>query len=142
MVDPFAGGGSIPLQALRVGCDALARDLNPVACLILNVLLEDIPRHGPATWTATFSLPRHETKARAASFAQPPQVATGFKPVDRARTGAGNGVAYYVGEGSGVLVAARMGPLWRAQLGQRCQSSGLHGKVSPLQTCRPQKGRR
>ena len=48
VVDPFAGGGSIPLEALRVGCDAFASDLNPVACLILKVLLEDIPRHGPA----------------------------------------------------------------------------------------------
>ena len=46
VVDPFAGGGSIPLEALRVGCDVFASDLNPVACLILKVLLEDIPRHG------------------------------------------------------------------------------------------------
>jgi putative DNA methylase len=47
VVDPFAGGGSIPLEALRVGCETFASDLNPVACLILKVLLEDIPRHGP-----------------------------------------------------------------------------------------------
>jgi putative DNA methylase len=46
VVDPFAGGGSIPLEALRVGCEAFASDLNPVACLILKVMLEDIPRHG------------------------------------------------------------------------------------------------
>ena len=48
VVDPFAGGGSIPLEALRLGCDAFAAsDLNPVSCLICKVLLEDIPRHGP-----------------------------------------------------------------------------------------------
>ncbi|MGH2524913.1 MAG: transposase, partial [Anaerolineales bacterium] len=47
VVDPFAGGGSIPLEALRLGCDAFASDLNPVAGLILKVMLEDIPRHGP-----------------------------------------------------------------------------------------------
>ena len=47
MVDPFAGGGSIPLEALRLGCETFASDLNPVACLILKVMLEDIPRHGP-----------------------------------------------------------------------------------------------
>jgi len=47
VVDPFAGGGSIPLEALRLGCDAFASDLNPVACLINKVLLEDIPRYGP-----------------------------------------------------------------------------------------------
>ncbi|MEW6326770.1 MAG: DUF1156 domain-containing protein [Thermodesulfobacteriota bacterium] len=46
VVDPFAGGGSIPLEALRLGCEAFASDLNPVACLILKVMLEDIPRHG------------------------------------------------------------------------------------------------
>jgi adenine-specific DNA methylase len=47
VVDPFAGGGSIPLEALRLGCEAFASDLNPVACLILKVMIEDIPRHGP-----------------------------------------------------------------------------------------------
>lgn len=48
VVDPFAGGGSIPLEALRLGCETFASDLNPVACLILKVVLEDIPRHGPS----------------------------------------------------------------------------------------------
>ena len=47
VVDPFAGGGSIPLEALRLGCETFASDLNPVACLILKVMLEDIPRNGP-----------------------------------------------------------------------------------------------
>ena len=46
VVDPFAGGGSIPLEALRLGCETFASDLNPVACLILKVMLEDIPRWG------------------------------------------------------------------------------------------------
>jgi putative DNA methylase len=47
VVDPFAGGGSIPLEALRLGCESFGSDLNPVACLILKVMLEDIPRQGP-----------------------------------------------------------------------------------------------
>jgi putative DNA methylase len=47
VVDPFAGGGSIPLEALRLGCDAFASDLNPVACLILKTMLEDVPRYEP-----------------------------------------------------------------------------------------------
>jgi putative DNA methylase len=47
VVDPFAGGGSIPVEALRLGCETFASDLNPVACLILKVVLEDIPRGGP-----------------------------------------------------------------------------------------------
>lgn len=47
VVDPFAGGGSIPLEALRLGCEVFASDLNPVACLILKVMLENISRYGP-----------------------------------------------------------------------------------------------
>jgi adenine-specific DNA methylase len=46
IVDPFAGGGSIPLEALRVGADAYASDLNPVAVLLNKVVLEYIPKHG------------------------------------------------------------------------------------------------
>ena len=45
VVDPFAGGGSIPLESLRIGCDAISSDLNPVACLIEKVLLEDLPKY-------------------------------------------------------------------------------------------------
>lgn len=46
VVDPFAGGGSIPLEALRLGCDAFSSDLNQVACLIQKATLEDIPAGG------------------------------------------------------------------------------------------------
>ncbi|MCL6479532.1 MAG: DUF1156 domain-containing protein [Peptococcaceae bacterium] len=46
VVDPFAGGGSIPLEALRVGADAFASDLNPVAVLLNKVVLEYIPQYG------------------------------------------------------------------------------------------------
>jgi adenine-specific DNA methylase len=46
IVDPFAGGGSIPLEALRVGGDAFASDLNPVAVLLNKVVLEYIPKYG------------------------------------------------------------------------------------------------
>ncbi len=47
VVDPFAGGGSIPLEALRIGADAFASDLNPVAVLLNKVVLEYIPKYGP-----------------------------------------------------------------------------------------------
>ena len=43
VVDPFCGGGSIPLEALRVGADAFASDLNPVPVLLNKVVLEYIP---------------------------------------------------------------------------------------------------
>ncbi len=46
IVDPFAGGGAIPLEALRVGADAFASDLNPVAVLLNKVVLEFIPKYG------------------------------------------------------------------------------------------------
>jgi putative DNA methylase len=47
VVDPFAGGGSIPLEALRVGADAFASELNPVAVLLNKIVLEYIPKYGP-----------------------------------------------------------------------------------------------
>lgn len=34
MADPFSGSGQIPFEAARLGCDARAADLNPVACLL------------------------------------------------------------------------------------------------------------
>ncbi len=46
VVDPFAGGGSIPLEALRVGGDAFASDLNPIPVLLNKVILEYIPKYG------------------------------------------------------------------------------------------------
>jgi len=38
--DPFSGGGAIPLEALRLGCETYASDLNPVAVLIEKATLE------------------------------------------------------------------------------------------------------
>lgn len=46
VLDPFAGGGAIPLEALRIGADAFASELNPVAVLYNKLILEYIPRHG------------------------------------------------------------------------------------------------
>jgi putative DNA methylase len=46
VVDPFAGGGSIPLEALRVGADAFASDLNPIPVLLNKVVLDYIPKYG------------------------------------------------------------------------------------------------
>ncbi len=40
VLDPFAGGGSIPLEAQRLGLEAHASDLNPVAVLINKALIE------------------------------------------------------------------------------------------------------
>ena len=40
VLDPFAGGGAIPLEAMRLGCEVTANDLNPVAWFILKCTLE------------------------------------------------------------------------------------------------------
>lgn len=44
ILDPFAGGGSIPLEAQRLGLEANASDLNPVAVLINKALVEIPPK--------------------------------------------------------------------------------------------------
>jgi len=46
VLDPFAGGGSIPLEALRLGCETYAGDYNPVATLILKCVLEYPQKYG------------------------------------------------------------------------------------------------
>jgi putative DNA methylase len=44
MLDPFCGGGSIPLEAFRLGLEAHASELNPVAVLITKALIEIPPK--------------------------------------------------------------------------------------------------
>src|SRR6202035_1730368 len=44
VLDPFCGGGSIPLEAQRLGLKAYASDLNPVAVLISKALVEIPPK--------------------------------------------------------------------------------------------------
>jgi putative DNA methylase len=46
VLDPFAGGGSIPLEALRIGAEVFSSDLNPIPILINKVQLEYIPKYG------------------------------------------------------------------------------------------------
>ena len=47
VLDPFSGGGSIPFEAMRLGCDVLANELNPVASAILQGTLGVIHDYGP-----------------------------------------------------------------------------------------------
>ncbi|MDE2823076.1 MAG: DUF1156 domain-containing protein [Chloroflexota bacterium] len=52
VLDPFAGGGAIPLEAGRLGCRAIANDYNPVAHLILRATCEYPQKYGfPGTRT-------------------------------------------------------------------------------------------
>jgi putative DNA methylase len=48
VLDPTAGGGSIPFEAERLGVRAFANDLNPVAALILHATIDYPSRHGMA----------------------------------------------------------------------------------------------
>jgi len=40
IIDPFSGGGSITLEAMRIGCKSIAMDINPVATFLLKCTLE------------------------------------------------------------------------------------------------------
>jgi len=51
VLDCFAGGGSIPLEALRLGCETYALEYNPVAVLILKCVLEYPQRYGKALFS-------------------------------------------------------------------------------------------
>lgn len=52
LADPFCGGGSIPLEGLRLGTSTYASDLNPVATLISKVTLEYVQRFGESLFSA------------------------------------------------------------------------------------------
>jgi putative DNA methylase len=52
VLDMFAGGGAIPLEALRLGCDAYANDLNPVAHIIQLCTLVYPQKYGKPDATA------------------------------------------------------------------------------------------
>jgi len=62
--DPFAGGGSLPLEAQRLGLEAYASDLNPVAVLINKAMIEIPPKFAgrppvnPKSRTEQMLLPR------------------------------------------------------------------------------------
>lgn len=47
LLDPFAGGGTIPLEAQRLGLEAHAHDLNPVAVMINKAMIEIPPSFRP-----------------------------------------------------------------------------------------------
>lgn len=50
VLDPFSGGGAIPLEAMRLGCETFAVDINPVSCFILRATLEYPQRLAGKTW--------------------------------------------------------------------------------------------
>ncbi len=64
VLDMFAGGGAIPLEAMRLGCDVTAIDYNPVAWFILKCTLEFPQRLAGKTWP----LPSDELRVSSDEF--------------------------------------------------------------------------
>jgi adenine-specific DNA methylase len=64
VLDPFAGGGAIPLEAMRLGCEATAIDINPVAWFILKCTLEYPRKLAGKTWPLPEFILRNETFMR------------------------------------------------------------------------------
>lgn len=60
VLDPFAGGGAIPLEAIRLGCEATAIDINPVAWFILKCTLEYPQKLAGKTWPLPEFILSHE----------------------------------------------------------------------------------
>jgi putative DNA methylase len=57
VLDPFAGGGSIPLEALRLGCETYALDYNPVAVLLNIAVLQYPQKFGQPSSISKMPLP-------------------------------------------------------------------------------------
>ncbi|MBN1316515.1 MAG: DUF1156 domain-containing protein [Anaerolineales bacterium] len=69
VLDPFAGGGSIPLEALRLGCDTYASDYNPVAVFIEKATLEWPQKFGIEVELPRVMVEKH-TNAQQLSFGE------------------------------------------------------------------------
>jgi len=77
VLDPFAGGGAIPLEAMRLGCEVTAIDINPVAWFILKCTLE----YPQKLASRTHPLPEFALKDR--EFMEAFLKAKGFKGAGR-----------------------------------------------------------
>ena len=64
ILDPTAGGGSIPLEVSRLGARALANDVNPVSTLIMRATVEWPSVHGASLETAFDELAKRFVRAR------------------------------------------------------------------------------
>ena len=84
VLDMFAGGGAIPFEAMRLGCDVTAVDFNPVAWFLLRCTLEYPQRFAGMSWPIPQRLERYlnttnengknggKGKKHGAKAAQPP----------------------------------------------------------------------
>ncbi|MCP4695317.1 MAG: DUF1156 domain-containing protein, partial [Gammaproteobacteria bacterium] len=82
MLDPTAGGGSIPFEAERLRLAALANDLNPVASLILKATVELPIQHGPEVKAEFERIGKEFTKKvrERLHWAFPPEASDDYRP--------------------------------------------------------------
>ncbi len=71
VLDPFAGGGAIPLEALRLGCETYAVDYNPVAVLLNKAVLEYPQRFGRPGSVSSVPLPSGRGKEEGQAILTP-----------------------------------------------------------------------
>ncbi len=90
VLDPFSGGGSIPLEAQRLGLRANATDLNPVAVLINKALIEIPPKYAALPPIHPPELPSADLKGKNSSGQD-----TLFKRVWKGTDGLVEDVRYY-----------------------------------------------
>ena len=74
VLDPTAGGGSIPFETVRLGCTALANDLNPVAAIVLRATV-----HWPSQFGADLR-PEFESLAKRWVTERDKRLASSFPP--------------------------------------------------------------
>ena len=107
--DPFAGGGSLPLEAQRLGLKSHASDLNPVAVLINKAMIEIPPKFSgsapvnpesrvertviPSTWRGRAGPSRGRTVLRPLDAGRGPAADRAFLPAGRGHAGDGAGAA-------------------------------------------------
>lgn len=76
LCDSFSGNGAIPAEALRLGCNSIAIDLNPVANLIMKVLLEAVPKYGISlleNFRRGAEYTKQQAKLRLSAYYPPPK---------------------------------------------------------------------
>jgi putative DNA methylase len=126
-VDPFAGGGSIPLESQRLGLRVSASDLNPVAVLITKALTELPWNHRDARARFGTGLPGTETRGVAALAAD--VRAVGRRIVDELRDELAS-LFPVVRSGSGDLTAVAW--LWCRTV--RCPNPACAGEAPLIKT--------
>ncbi len=104
VLDPFAGGGAIPLEAMRLGCEVTAIDINPVAWFLLKCTLEYPQKFAGKTWPLPDWWQPEETKPKKKAKKNDKQASLGFAEPENVP---GDLAAHIRAWGSWILARAR-----------------------------------